>query len=186
MRPESCWRNRSTGGARGWAIYPQPRRRTLHRGSNENQRSNPSDSHSDKPQLLPGLLQERGPGSHAGVCCGPRSRSNCFFTPGTCTNQIQAAFRGPQLEWRLIPGLTTSPHRGGLCQPAHSVTDSPLRSLGITVPGNKGAHSASDAGDAARRIRGTIISRERPWEVKPDLNVYGDQRRLRRRSRLLL
>ncbi|KAJ8779447.1 hypothetical protein J1605_012331 [Eschrichtius robustus] len=77
------------------------------------------------------------------------------FTPGTFTNQIQAAFREPRLPVVTDPGLTTCPSQRPLtltCLPLLCVTQTLLCVL---------------------RVRDTI-SREHPWEVMPDLYFYRD------------
>uniref|UniRef100_H0XUH5 40S ribosomal protein SA n=1 Tax=Otolemur garnettii TaxID=30611 RepID=H0XUH5_OTOGA len=102
------------------------------------------------------------------------------FTPGTFTNQIQAAFREPRRLVLLIPGQTqplTEASYVNLPSIALCNTDSPLHYVDINIPGNnKGAHSGLMwwmlAGKVLR-MRGTI-SHEHPWEVMPDLCFYRD------------
>ncbi|KAM9201026.1 LOW QUALITY PROTEIN: small ribosomal subunit protein uS2-like [Dugong dugon] len=104
------------------------------------------------------------------------------FTPGTFTNQIQAAFR----ELRLL--VVTDPRADhqplteasyvNLPTIALCNTDSPLRYMDIAIPcNNKGAHSMGPMWwmltREVLRMRGTI-SREHPWEVIPDLYFYRD------------
>ncbi|ELW69428.1 40S ribosomal protein SA [Tupaia chinensis] len=101
------------------------------------------------------------------------------FTPGTFTNQIQAAFREPCLLVVTDPRadhqpLTEAPYVNlptiALCN-THS-----LRYVDVTIPcNNKGAHSVGLTWWMLARevLRGTIC-RERPREVMPDLYFYRD------------
>ncbi|KAI9533390.1 hypothetical protein NQZ68_024444 [Dissostichus eleginoides] len=104
------------------------------------------------------------------------------FTPGTFTNQIQAAFREPRLLLVTDPRADHQPLTEAsyvniptiaLCN-----TDSPLRYVDIAIPcNNKGHHSVGlmwwMLSREVLRMRGTI-SREHPWEVMPDLYFYRD------------
>ncbi|CAJ1075684.1 S ribosomal protein SA isoform X4 [Xyrichtys novacula] len=104
------------------------------------------------------------------------------FTPGTFTNQIQAAFREPRLLIVTDPRADHQPLTEAsyvniptiaLCN-----TDSPLRYVDISIPcNNKGHHSVGlmwwMLAREVLRMRGTI-SREHPWEVMPDLYFYRD------------
>ncbi|XP_055140810.1 small ribosomal subunit protein uS2-like [Symphalangus syndactylus] len=109
------------------------------------------------------------------------------FTPGTFTNQIQAAFQEPWLPVVTDPRadhqpLTEASHFNlptiGTYTIALCNTDSPLRYVDIAIPcNNKGAHSVGlmwwMLAWEVLCMRGTI-SREQPWEVMPDFCFYGD------------
>uniref|UniRef100_H0XKY6 40S ribosomal protein SA n=1 Tax=Otolemur garnettii TaxID=30611 RepID=H0XKY6_OTOGA len=92
------------------------------------------------------------------------------FSPGTFTNQIQAAFQEPHqpLPETSYVNLPTT----ALCN-----TDS-LHYVDIAIQGNnKGAHSVGlmwwMLAREVLRMRGTI-SHEHPWEAIPDLYFYRD------------
>lgn len=104
------------------------------------------------------------------------------FTPGTFTNQIQAAFKEPRL---LVVSDPRTDHQSvteasyvnipviALCN-----TNSPLKYIDIAIPcNNNGDHSLGlmwwMLAREVLRLRGTI-SRETPWEVMPDLYFYRD------------
>uniref|UniRef100_A0A2K5M2G4 40S ribosomal protein SA n=1 Tax=Cercocebus atys TaxID=9531 RepID=A0A2K5M2G4_CERAT len=101
------------------------------------------------------------------------------FTPGTFTNQIQAAFREPKLlDPRADHQPLTEASYVNLPTIALCNTDSPLRYVNIAMPcNNKGAHSVGlmwwMLAWEVLRMRGTI-SHEPPWEVMPDLYFYRD------------
>uniref|UniRef100_A0A2K6TNS3 40S ribosomal protein SA n=1 Tax=Saimiri boliviensis boliviensis TaxID=39432 RepID=A0A2K6TNS3_SAIBB len=89
------------------------------------------------------------------------------FTPGTFTNQIQAAFREPRLlgitDSRADHQPLTEASYVNLPTTALCNTDSPLRYVDIAIPcNNKGAHSVGSTRWMLAR------------EVMPDLYFYRD------------
>uniref|UniRef100_A0A7N9IAY6 40S ribosomal protein SA n=1 Tax=Macaca fascicularis TaxID=9541 RepID=A0A7N9IAY6_MACFA len=116
------------------------------------------------------------------------------FTPGTFTNQIQAALREPPLLVVTDPRADHQPLTEAsyvnLPTIALCNTDSPLRYVDIAIPcSNKGAHSVGlmwwMLAQEVLHMRGTI-SCEHPWEVMPDLYFYRDPEEIEKKSRLLL
>ncbi|XP_072168585.1 small ribosomal subunit protein uS2-like [Diadema setosum] len=104
------------------------------------------------------------------------------FTPGTFTNQIQAAFREPRILIVTDPRTDHQPVTEAsyvnipviaLCN-----TDSPLRHVDVAIPcNNKSIHSIGlmwwMLAREVLRLRGAI-SRDVSWEIMCDLYFYRD------------
>jgi len=104
------------------------------------------------------------------------------FTPGTFTNQIQAAFREPRLLVVTDPRTDHQPVNEAayvnlpviaLCN-----TDSPLKYIDMAIPcNNKSVHSIGlmwwMLTREVLRLRGNV-SRDMAWDVMPDLYFYRD------------
>ncbi|XP_078346280.1 small ribosomal subunit protein uS2-like isoform X2 [Oculina patagonica] len=104
------------------------------------------------------------------------------FTPGTFTNQIQAAFREPRLLVVCDPRTDNQPVTEAsyvnIPVIAFTNTDSPLHHVDVAIPcNNKGAYSVGlmwwMLAREVLRMRGSI-SRQIAWEIMPDLYFYRD------------
>ncbi|XP_077490514.1 small ribosomal subunit protein uS2-like isoform X2 [Amblyomma americanum] len=104
------------------------------------------------------------------------------FTPGTFTNQIQAAFREPRLlvvcDPRADHQPVTEASYVNLPVIAFCNTDATLRYVDIAIPcNNKSQHSIGlmwwMLTREVLRMRGTIL-RDIPWEIMVDLFFYRD------------
>jgi len=104
------------------------------------------------------------------------------FTPGTFTNQIQAAFREPRLlivcDPRIDHQSITEASYVNIPVIAFCNTDSNVRHVDVAIPcNNKGVHSIGLMfwllAREVLRMRGSI-SRQLPWDIMPDLYFYRD------------
>jgi len=104
------------------------------------------------------------------------------FTPGTFTNQIQAAFREPRLlvvtDPRTDHQPVTEASYVNIPVIAFTTTDSPLTHVDVAIPCNNKGQQAIGLmwwllAREVLRLRGTI-SRDHPWEIMPDLFFYRD------------
>jgi small subunit ribosomal protein SAe len=104
------------------------------------------------------------------------------YTPGTFTNQIQAAFREPRLliiaDPRADHQPVTEASYANIPVIAFANVDSPTKYIDISIPcNNKGDKSIGlmwwFLSREVLRLRGTI-SRELAWDVMPDLYFYRD------------
>jgi len=105
------------------------------------------------------------------------------YTPGTFTNQVQAAFREPRLlvvtDPRMDHQAVTESAYVNIPVIAFSNTDSPVRYVDIAIPcNNQGPQSVGLMWwlltREVLRLRGTI-SRDVKWDVMVDLYFYRDQ-----------
>jgi len=104
------------------------------------------------------------------------------FTPGTFTNQIQAAFREPRLLVVTDPRIDHQPITEAsyvnIPVIAFCNTDSPLKFVDVAIPCNNKAIQSIGLmwwllSREVLRMRGAI-SRDVPWEIMVDLYFYRD------------
>ncbi|KAF3827383.1 hypothetical protein GH733_002869, partial [Mirounga leonina] len=127
----------------------------------------------ENPHLKKEVLSSRNTGQRAVLkfagATGATPMAGCF-TPRTFKNQIQAAFWEPRLLVVPDPRADHQPLTEASYVNLPTIAHSPLRYVDITIPCNKGAHSAGLMQWMLARevlcICGTN-SHEHPWEQFP-------------------